>query len=385
MTCPSARSRFLWLRTFCSLLCVLVGCCSGPRASAQTINLEKPLQSINDDVTAFAFAPDGRVIYSVAQIVKTKKFVFQRDDIWLQESGGKKRRLLEGNKLAYSNPLFSYSVEAFHWAPDGHTIVAEIYLTLATDDSGNTTDSRVALLLEDSGKILKLPDSKDIFFEASNPGWLSDNSTVAYLSEVIKPRVLFSMLSLRYAEGRPRKVFEGRTFLDAAWLPRSNSCIAIERDRNMDGPPRLQRLDLALDNDLELATLDGYTQGLSLSPSGKLAAYFIDNEVLEIRDLTSPTRIARIRIGLGVYQWMPSENRILIKRSLEKKSGDLVWIDLPPLATVAAGKDIPVSQPTPVPLLHNLNFRDFGISPDGRFLGLVAPGKHNLQIFPLPR
>jgi len=318
-------------------------------AHGQTINLEKPLQSINDDVTAFAFASDGRIVYSVGQTVKTKKFVFQRDDIWIQESGGKRRRLLEGNKLAYSNPLFSYSVEAFHWAPDGHTILADVYLTLASDDSANTTDSRVALIIEDSGKIIKLPDSKDIFFEASDPGWLSDNSTVAYLTEIIKPHVLFSMFSMRYSEGRPRKAFEGRTFLDAAWLPRTNIAIAIERDKNLDGPPRLQRLDLAMDNDKELATLDGYTQGLSVSPSGNLAAYYIDNEVLEIRDLASPNRVARIRIGLGVYQWMPDGNRILLKRSLEKKSGDLVWFDLPPLAAVAAGKEIPVAQPTPQP------------------------------------
>lgn len=360
-------------------------CLSSQTTRAQSINFEKPLQSINEDVTAFAFAPDGRVVFSVAQIVKTKKFVFQRDDIWLQESGGRRRRLLEGNKLVYSNPLFSYSVEAFHWASDGHTILAEIYLTATTEDSTSTTDSRVVLFIEDSGKILKLPDSKDVFFEASKPGWLADRSTIAYLSEEIKPHVLFSMFSLRYAEGLPRKVFEGRTFLDAAWIPRTNSCIAIERDRNLDGPPRLQRMDLALDNDKELATLDDYTQGLSLSPDGNLAAYYIDNEVLEIRDITAPNRVARIRIGLGVYQWMPDGKRILLKRSLEKKSGDLVLFDIPSLAAAPGGKDIPVSQPTPVPLLHNLNFREFSISPDGRFLGLVAPGRHYLQIFPLPR
>jgi hypothetical protein len=366
------------------ILCAAAFCISLTPSRAQSINFEKPLQSINEDVTAFAFAPNGNMVYSVAQIVKTKKFVFQRDDIWLQEAGGKRRRLLEGNKLVYGNPLFSYSVEAFHWAPNGHTILAEIFLTLATDDSANTTDSRVVLIIEDSGKIIKLPDSKDIFFEASSPGWLADSSAIAYLSEDIKPHVLFSMFSLRYSEGRPRKAFEGRTFLGAAWIPRTNTCIAIERDRNMDGPPRLQRLDLAFDNDHELATLDDYTQGLSVSPAGNLVAYYIDNEVLEIRDLTSPARVARMRIGLGVYQWMPDAKRIMLKRSLEKKSGDIVLIDIPPLAA-PSGKDIPVSQPTPVPLLHNLNFREFGISPDGRFLGLVAPGRHYLQVFPLPR
>jgi hypothetical protein len=386
MTLSCFRScRCYWPHLFRMLSCIAVFCISSASSRAQSINFEKPLQTINDDVTAFAFAPNGNMVFSVAQIIKTKKFVFQRDDIWLQEAGGHRRRLLEGNKLVYSNPLFSYSVEAFHWGPDGHTILAEIYLSLATEDNANTTDSRVVLIIEDSGKIIKLPDTKDIFFEASNAGWLADSSTIAYLSEVVQPHVLFSMFALRYSDGRPRKVFEGRTFLAAAWIPRTNTCIAVERDRNMDGPPRLQRLDLALDNDKELATLDDYTQGLSVSPGGNLVAYYIDNEVLEIRDLTSPSRVARIRIGLGAYQWMPDGRRIMLKRALEKKSGDIVLIDIPPLVTIATGKEISVSQPTPTPLLHNLNFRDFEISPDGRFLGLVAPGKHYLQVFPLPR
>jgi hypothetical protein len=32
-----------------------------------------------------------------------------------------------------------------------------------------------------------------------------------------------------------------------------------------------------------------------------------------------------------------------------------------------------------------LTFRDFAISPDGRFLAVIIPGKRNLLVFPLPR
>jgi len=74
----------------------------------------------------------------------------------------------------------------------------------------------------------------------------------------------------------------------------------------------------------------------------------------------------------------------MLKRATEHKSGDLVWIDLPPLAAPPAGKDAPVSQPTPRPVLHGLTFRDFAISPDGRFLAVNTPGKRNVVIFPLP-
>jgi hypothetical protein len=43
-----------------------------------------------------------------------------------------------------------------------------------------------------------------------------------------------------------------------------------------------------------------------------------------------------------------------------------------------------VSQPTPLPILHGISFREFAISPDGRFLAVVATGKRNLLLFPLP-
>jgi hypothetical protein len=382
---PCSTIRFRWVRRFCAILCVVAGGCSGAPLRAQNIDLEKPLNSINEDVTAFAFGPDGRIVYSVRQLLKTKKYDLQRDDIWLQDANGKRRRLLQGDKLVHSNPLFSYSVDSFRFAPDGHTILAELFVTLVTDESGATSDTQMALLLDDSGKLLKIGDSKDFLFEAIHPGWLADGSTVAFLKEALKPHLLFSMFALHYASERPRPVFEGRTFLDADWFPRTNSALAVERDRNLSGPPRLQRLDLAMDGDKELATLEGFTGGLSISPSGKLCAYYIDNEVLEVRDLASPNRVARVRVGLGVFQWSPAGDRILLKRAPERKSGDLVWIDLPPLNAAPAGTPASIVQPTPVPLFHNLAFREFAISSDGRFLALVAPGKHNLQVFPLSR
>jgi hypothetical protein len=74
----------------------------------------------------------------------------------------------------------------------------------------------------------------------------------------------------------------------------------------------------------------------------------------------------------------------MLKRSVERKSGDLVWITIPALTAQKSGKDIPVLTPTPQPIFHGLSFREFAISPDGRFLAVVLPGKRNLEIFPLP-
>jgi hypothetical protein len=177
--------------------------------------------------------------------------------------------------------------------------------------------------------------------------------------------------------------FEGRTFLDAAQIEKSNVAIGVEQDRAQTGPPRLQRLDLLAQDDQELATLQNFVGGLSISPSGKKAAYYVDNEVLEIRDLTDIHRVARVRVGMGVFHWAPDERRILLKRAVEKKTAELAWFDLPELAESAEGKEIPVAQPAPQPILRAVGFRDFSISSDGKLLGVIAPGKHNLFVFPL--
>ena len=383
MTCPCSLSRFRWLRRLCSLVCVLVGCCSLPSAKAQ--NLDKPLQSIDEEITAFAYAPDGRIVYSVYRRVKTKVYdALEHDDIWIQDASGKRRRLLEGQKYTRGNQSFSYLINSFHWSPNGRMILAELLTTTIVDDSGKAEDSLQTLLLDDSGREIRINKGDSVIADAANGICLPDNATIAYLSESLKPRLLFSLKFTRPATGSVPSFYEGRTFRDIAWLSGANSAIAVERDRNLTGPPRLQRLDLLSDDHKELATLDGYEGGLSVSPSGKKVAYFIDKEILEIRDLTSLNSVARLRIGLGVFRWSPDESRILLKRSLEKKSGDLVWIDLPPLAPIPANHEIPVAQPTPIPILHGLSFRDFAISPDGRSLAVVITGKRNLLVFPLP-
>jgi hypothetical protein len=215
--------------------------------------------------------------------------------------------------------------------------------------------------------------------------WLVDNATIVYLSEVLKPKILYSFHYLNRTAGPSGHVFEGRTFLDFAPVPGSNMAFAVERDRNLSGPPRLQRLELLAQDDHEIATLDGYAGGLSLSPSGSKIAYYIDREVIEIRDLANPTHTARVRAGFGVFQWAPDESRMLLKRSVEKKSGDLVWINLPPLMAhpaTDAEPAPPVAQPTPIPILHGLTFREFAITPDGR-LAVIAIGRRSLLLFPL--
>jgi hypothetical protein len=99
-------SRYRWLPRLCALVCVFFGCCTIPPAGAQIADLEKPLQTIDEDLSAFAFGLDGRIVYSVRRNVKTKLYDLEHDDIWLLETNGKKRRLLQGDKFKYgSTPI----------------------------------------------------------------------------------------------------------------------------------------------------------------------------------------------------------------------------------------------------------------------------------------
>jgi dipeptidyl aminopeptidase/acylaminoacyl peptidase len=352
--------------------------------SAEAQNLDKPLQSIDEEVTAFSYAPDGRIVYGVYRRVKNKKFdALEHDDIWIQDVGGKRRRLLEGQKYERGTQAFSYLINSFHWSPNGRMVAVSLLIT-SVDENGRATDSFQTLLYDDTGKEIRVAKGDNILVDAAEAAWLQDNNTIAFLSEVAKPRLLFS-LNFTRPTGKLPSPYEGRTFREIDWLPGVSAAIAVEQDQSMRGPSRLQRLDLLKDNAKELATLDGFEGGLSVSPSGKKVAYFVDRENLEIRDLASPNLVARARVGLGVYHWSHDESYILLKRAVEKKSGDLVWIALPPLTAVPAGHEIPISQPQPISILHGLSVREFAISPDGRSLSVVLPGKRNLQVFPLSR
>jgi dipeptidyl aminopeptidase/acylaminoacyl peptidase len=350
---------------------------------ARAQQLDKPLQTIDEEITAFAFAPDGRIVYAVNRGFKTKKYDLEHDDIWIAEANGKKKRIFQGEKFTRGEQPFTYAVDSFKWSPNGRLLLAQLFTT-ALDETGKAEDSINTLILEDGGKEVR-PGGTDSFLRnAADTTWLLDNLTFVYLTEVLKPKLLFSFKQTNISTGPAGNVFEGRTFLDTDAVPRSNAAIGVERDRALTGPPRLQHLDMVGQEDKEIATLDGFEGGLRVSPSGKKVLYFIDKEVLEIRDLEAPTHVARLRVGLGVPRWSPDESRIFLKRAIEKKSGDLVSIDVPPLTATVAGREVPVVQPEMRPLLHGVTIREFAISPDGRFLGIVSPGKRNLLVFPFP-
>jgi len=381
MTCSFSRSRFRWLRKLCSLFCAIIGCCSVP---ARAQNLDKPLSSIDEEITAFSLAPDGGIAFSVYHNFKTKKYDLEHDDIWIQDARGKRRRILEGQKYTRGNQLLSYLTDSIRWSPNGHYLLVQLLTTTVEDESGNATNSVETLLFDDSGHEVRINKGDNFLLGAANAAFLPDNNTIAYLVNAVSTLPLYSIKATRLSSGSFPSPYEGRTFRDVAWLPEMNFAVAVEQDHSMSGPPRLQYLDVLSDSDKELATLDGYEGGLIVSSDRTKAAYFIDREVLEIRSLSHPNQLARVRVGLGIPRWTPDGSRIFLKRALEKKSGDIVWFSVPPLAAVAPNKEIPVLQPTPVSVLHGLTFREFAISADGHSIAVIVPGKRNLLVFPLP-
>ena len=95
-------------------------------------------------------------MYSARHHFHTKQYDLERDDIWLQETGGKRRRLLQGEKFTRGNTPFSYIIDSFRWSPNGRLILAQLITTSVVDEHGTTQDSIMTLALEDNGKEVHL-------------------------------------------------------------------------------------------------------------------------------------------------------------------------------------------------------------------------------------
>ena len=369
------------------LLLLLLALCFAAPVSAQ----ETPTLTVDETCNAFAYAPDGRIAYAVRHILTTKRLEIQRDDIWLLSLDGKRHRIVNGEKLVQGPRRggvvpFSYAIQSLRWSPDGTRLTAEMLTSEMINERGDTREGVLTVLLDENGKEIKTGGTDGAIPEGVNATWLADGVTVVYLQEAVKPKLLYAIRSVRPVAGRGGALFSDHAFVAVAWNAKQNTAVAIERERSLSGPPQLVALDLIKETRRELASLDGFVGGLSLSPSGTKIAYFRDHEVLEIRDLAAPERVARLHVAFGPYQWALEERRILLKRGLERRSGDLAWVGVPPLDrpnTKSGGGPAAVAEAELRPVLHGLTFRDFELSPDGRFLAVVQPGKRNLLVYPV--
>ena len=386
-----------------------------PSAAAQAT----PALTIDEEVTAFSFSSDGRIAFAVRNVFGVRKLQLQRDDIWVATMDGKKTRIVEGKKRFVGPTPFSYSIQSLRWSPDGSRLAVEMYISSMTGERGETKEGYATWLLDAAGKEIKIAQGPGLIEEAANSAWLADGVTVAFIHEAVQPKLLFDIRTMRAASAGGESPFPELTFSAVAWsisTARGSAAVAVERNATLSGAFRLVWLDLQKKERRELAQLAGYVGQLSVSPSGKLVAYFRDQESLEIREVARPDRVGRVRVGYGAFAWAGDEERILIKRGTfdtgprgsGRRSGSLAWLKLPPLeAPPAAASSVAKDSSAPAkalpapprtfpasaekvlpaaelqPAMSGLLFQSFAISPDGRWLGVTAPGSRPLQIFPL--
>jgi hypothetical protein len=358
-------------RPACAVACALIAATAVPASRAAAHQQETPRLQVDEFVPAFAISAQNRVVYAVRRVVHTKHYEMERDDIWLATLGGKKTRIVKGEKLVKSAAPFSYRIESLRWRPDGQGFIAQMATSQMADERGAVQQGEMSDLFSDSGKEMEIAGTHDsIIPNGYQAAWLGDNTTVAYLAEAVKPHLLFHILTVRPASGREEDPFPKRTFTAVAWDVPHSAAVAVERDAGLHGPFRLVWLDLLRKERRELAKLDAYAGQLTISHSGGSVAYFRDGENLEIRDVDHPDRAKDIHVLYGKYQWSADDSHILLQRGAQKDSGDFVWID------AATGKYSSV--------LHGLPYGAFQISPDGMWLGLLDPGGYRLRIIPLP-
>src|SRR5882762_10002374 len=144
---------------------------------------ENPTFKIDEDISRFAFSGGGRIAFATRHLFSVKKIQLQRDDIWIAEADGKKRRILLGEKFIRGAGPFSYTVRGLRWSPDGGKVAVEMETSEMINDAGDTREGVMTLLLDDAGREIVIPGTDSTIPGATNPAWMADGVSVAYLTE----------------------------------------------------------------------------------------------------------------------------------------------------------------------------------------------------------
>jgi hypothetical protein len=341
-------------------------------AASVALAQDKPAATVDLDCRAFAMANDGRIACAAYHLGRSKKYTIERDDIWMVQPNGKRKKIVDGQKLVQSATPFSYKITRLSFSPDGHILLVEMMTLQVVDAAGKTQAGKLVDIMNDEGKEITIAGTKtSAVMGAFNAAALADGQTIAYLTQPDEEGLFYNISTVRPLGGRGGPIFPGHYFTTVVWDAAHNSALAIERNKDLSGPMQLVRLDLLKETDTPITTLTAFLGQLTISPQGDKIAYFRDGDTLEIRSLAIPASAVSIHCAYGKYAWAADEQRVLLKRGPEDQSADLVWIAIP--------------SGTVTPILHDLIFRNFAISPDGHTLAVVGAGNNNLITYSLPR
>jgi hypothetical protein len=339
--------------------------------------------SVDDDCTVFAFSPSGnRIVYAARRIsnervARDKKMLVEQDDIWEVTIDGHKKRLVDGKKLVKSPVPVSFQIQGIRIAPDDrHMTVQMITRTLVPNREGASTgrvqSGELTDLMDGQGKEIDIEGTNpknSAIFGAMNAAWLADGQTVVYVTQP-KDSLLYKLAYVRPEGGTGGAILPDHYYAAVAWSPAHSAGAAIERDKDLGGPIRLVWIDLIHKTERTLATLQGYSGHLTVSPSGKQIAYFRDGDTMEIRSVADPDKITSFKVPFGRYEWSADDTHLMLKRGPDDQTDQLLWITLPAGTFEYA--------------FHGLIYHDFHVSPDGRWVAVTEPGKQILKLFPVP-
>jgi hypothetical protein len=335
----------------------------------------KAVLHVEGDIPVFAIAPDNRVAYAVRHIKRIDKTEVERDDLWVVTLGGKRDRLLDSQKIVKGSKPANCVIREIRWAPDSHHLVVGLLTAAMGEEDVDLPATARAIPLDDSHHEVPIESALATAIDAANAAWLSDGSTVVFLNGAsehasrLTSRVT-GISSIRPPSGKAAAVFGDSTFEGVDWDISHNRAIAVERDLGTHADLQLEWLDLANQKKRAITSLPNFQGQLTLSPSGNRVAYFSDVETIEIRDLAAPAKAISLHVPPGYFEWAPGEQYLLLKRGGPAHSTEIFWIHIPD-----GGMQ---------PILRDLVFGSFQISPDGNYLGLQNAGQTGFQLIPMP-
>ena len=345
-------------------ICIAAAALLPKKAAAQEA---KPTLRVDEDCSAFAVARDNSIVYSVPHDRHIKKIHFERDDIWVVEPDGRKKRIVDGDKFFPPTPPTGFQVNSLAWSPDGKRIVVNMTVIPATDDPDAPVGGiRSIALLDGDGNEIKAGAEGKRFIENGIRGtWLADGQTVAYLSQGPPYRIT----RVQTVTGRSKVLFEGMAFDDVAWDAKDDAAFVVGHNLTAFGKLGLMELNLQNETVREISRIEEYEGELTVSSDARRVGFFLDGDTIEVRELAEPLKPIRTKAGMGRFEFGKDGRRVMLKRGPDEKSADLVWVG--------------VYDGTFTPILHDLEFHNFQIAPDGNSIAVTMVGKRVLLVYPL--